>query len=317
MQADKSMSDNSEYQKRIKNYGDLSVALFIATIQGDVKEMETLLDRGAGADSTCKRPGSSQQESILGAAVREDRREAAELLIKRGANVNMICPDGRTALHIALRYGHPEMAQLLIKNGADKDMGFNGGSVYDLAEKAPQKAEETIGVLLEGHNSQGLAKVFRDAARRGNIKTLGLIAALDGFDVDNADHNGNTALMMVAENAKDCPNPGAAIETLIKLGANVEAENYFRETALSAVMAKKDPSPAAVRALIAGGADILRETLAGYSNYEAAIIGGHPEIMPIFEAAYQRRVAATIEQVYAGSETNVTVKPIRLKPQPK
>jgi ankyrin repeat protein len=311
------MSDNSEYQKRIKTYADLSVALFIASIQGDVKEMEALLDRGAGADGTCMRPGSRQQESILGAAVREDRREAAELLIKRGANVNMIGPDGRTALHIAARYGHADMTALLIKNGADRNMPFNSETVYDLAERAPQQAVETIKALLEGYNRPTLGKTFRDAAKRGNVKTLRVIAAKDGFDVEDADHNGNTALMMVAENAKDCTNPAAAIETLIELGANVEAENYFRETALSAVMAKKEPSPAAVRALIAGGADILRETLAGDSNYEAAVIGGHPEIMPIFEAAYQKRVAATIEQVYNGAPDAVTVKPIRLKPQPK
>ncbi|MEZ0260695.1 MAG: ankyrin repeat domain-containing protein, partial [Alphaproteobacteria bacterium] len=265
-------NDNNEYQNRIKTYGELSVALFIATIQGDIKEMEKLLDKGAGVDGTCQRPGSIQQESILGAAVREDRREAAELLIKRGANVNMIGPDGRTALHIAVRYGHADMTALLIKNGADRNMTFTSETVYDIAARAPQQAAETISALLEGYNRQTLGKIFRDVARRGNVKTLHVIAAKEGFDVEDADHNGNTALLMIAENAKDCINAAAAIEALISLGANVEAENYFRETPLSVMMAKKDPSPEAVRALIKGGADILRETLAGYSNYEAALL---------------------------------------------
>lgn len=310
-------NDNSEYHKRIQNAADLSVALFVAAIQGDVKEMEALLDKGAGANGTCRRPGNSQEESILGAAVREDRPESVALLIKRGANVNMIGPDGRTALHIALRYGHADIARLLIENGADKDMGFNGGSVYDLAEKAPRNAEETIGVLLEGVTNQRLATIFRDAARRANLKTMTAIATRDGFDVDSSDHNGNTALMMVAENARDCPDPAASIATLVKLGANIEAENYFRETALSLIMAKKEPSPKAVGALIAGGADILRETLAGYSNYEAAILGGHPEIMPLFEEAYKKRVTDEVGKVYKGAETDMKVRPIRLKQQPK
>jgi ankyrin repeat protein len=308
--------DYNEYQKRIKNFADLNVALFRATTQGDLRAMEELLDKGAGVDGTCRRDGWSGQESILCAAVKDNRIDAAELLIKRGATVNMIGPDGRTALHVAARHGHDKMVKMLVKNGADRSMGFDSGTVFDLAEKAPVNEYETIHALLEGYGLETLGKTFRDAARRGNVNVLEVISAKEGVDVDSPDHHGDTAVHLVAKSAKDMKDPAATIKKLLELGANVDAVNNYGETPLNALCMERDPSPKAVGALIEGGADILRENLAGLTNYEAAIAANNPAIVPLFEAAYEKRVTAEVGKVYEGAANHMKIKPIRLKKPP-
>ncbi len=41
------------------------------------------------------------------------------LLLDRGADVNVIYPDGSTALHAAARQGYKGIVQLLLEKGAD------------------------------------------------------------------------------------------------------------------------------------------------------------------------------------------------------
>lgn len=48
-----------------------------------------------------------------------DNKGAAEVLIKKGADVNLPDNDGRTPLHHAADLGYGEIAELLIKNGAN------------------------------------------------------------------------------------------------------------------------------------------------------------------------------------------------------
>lgn len=63
------------------------------------------------------------------------RREVAELLVERGAEINDGA-GGNTALHAAAYFGHPEMAEWLLERGADT-------SATDYEGKTPlQVAEE-------------------------------------------------------------------------------------------------------------------------------------------------------------------------------
>lgn len=61
---------------------------------------------------------SKKEITPLHWAVVEGRKEAVQLLIAKGADVNAQDERGRTPLHYA---GNVEVAQLLIDNGAEKE----------------------------------------------------------------------------------------------------------------------------------------------------------------------------------------------------
>lgn len=97
-------------------------ALVNAARSGEPDEVERLLDQGA--------PISGRQRdhlTPLHAAAQRGRRDVAELLIARGADVNAVSDDGgHTPLHKAAIVGHTQVAELLIANGAAVDARNSG-----------------------------------------------------------------------------------------------------------------------------------------------------------------------------------------------
>ena len=53
----------------------------------------------------------------LHGAIARDRKETAELLIAKGADVNAKTADGETPLYLAIQFREPETAGLLRKHG--------------------------------------------------------------------------------------------------------------------------------------------------------------------------------------------------------
>ncbi|MCD5327950.1 ankyrin repeat domain-containing protein [Chromobacterium piscinae] len=84
---------------------------------------ELLLDAGAKVNvvSNASPIGSVQKGTPLHYAVFNDNPEVAELLIKRGANINAIDANRRTPLHYAEARSQ-KMAAILLQNGANPEM---------------------------------------------------------------------------------------------------------------------------------------------------------------------------------------------------
>ena len=61
---------------------------------------------------------SSASDRVYATAYR-GHTDMAELLIAKGANVNVKNEDGRTPLHRAVEYGQIALAELLLAHGAD------------------------------------------------------------------------------------------------------------------------------------------------------------------------------------------------------
>ncbi|GBG35102.1 Protein kinase, putative [Hondaea fermentalgiana] len=75
--------------------------------------------------------------------------DTAQLLIDRGAKLDLQNNKGWTALMTACRYEQPDMAQLLIERGAKLDLQNDGGnSALMLACQQPSKAHHTASGLL-------------------------------------------------------------------------------------------------------------------------------------------------------------------------
>ena len=88
----------------------------------------------AGADVNAK---NNTGWALLHSAAYDGRKEIVELLIAKGADVNVKSADGsggRTPLHFAAYYGHEEIVELLISKGADVNAKrSNGATPLDLA----------------------------------------------------------------------------------------------------------------------------------------------------------------------------------------
>jgi len=93
--------------------------LYLATLLGDKKLVEALIDRGA--DINYAGVGVGPGETALHGAIAEKHRDIAELLIKKGANVNARnSRSARTPLHfLAASLDDRKLAELMIKHGAD------------------------------------------------------------------------------------------------------------------------------------------------------------------------------------------------------
>jgi hypothetical protein len=85
-----------------------------AVAHGDLALLETILDAGGDPD---ERGGIGDSETPLFAAARHGRADLAGALIDRGANVNLRCSAGGTALEMAEPY--PKVVAVLARAGAE------------------------------------------------------------------------------------------------------------------------------------------------------------------------------------------------------
>jgi len=89
--------------------------LHLAAGTKDSAVLDELLDRGLQIDAM-----SNNNETPLMIAARKGSLDCLQMLLQRGADMNIQSPPtGETALHIAVYFGYDESACLLIKEGAD------------------------------------------------------------------------------------------------------------------------------------------------------------------------------------------------------
>jgi ankyrin repeat protein len=127
-------------------------------------------------------------------------KQAVELLILEGANLNARGKLGDTALMNAALKGHIEIVEFLISKGADVSLTDNWGNtaLIDSAKYARDAACGVIALLVD-HNADVNAKnklgltalIF--AAQGGHVENLGCLIA-EGADVNAKSKSGETAL---------------------------------------------------------------------------------------------------------------------------
>jgi hypothetical protein len=99
-----------------------TMALIRASSRGHKKVVEVLVDKGARIDL-------QREDSVtaLMAASENGEREVVELLVEKGASVDLQMEDGRTALMLASFEGQREVVEVLVDKGARIDLQTEDG----------------------------------------------------------------------------------------------------------------------------------------------------------------------------------------------
>jgi ankyrin repeat protein len=152
-------------------------------------------------------------------AARQGSVEAARALAESGAHLNLADPDGTTALELAILNGHFDTAAMLAENGADPNIADSAG----------------MAALYAAVDTNTLGEIYGRPARKSTDK----LSALDLVPI------------LLAHGA----NPNAALKSPTLNRAHTPGEPSLGEGTTPLMRAAKNGDTAAIRVLMAHGAD--------------------------------------------------------------
>ncbi|MCX6627896.1 MAG: ankyrin repeat domain-containing protein [Candidatus Solibacter sp.] len=271
--------------KTADEYGETPLTL--AAANGNAVLVEKLLQ--AGADANAARWDG---ETALMIAANSGNAEVVKQLIARGAEVNAAeSRKGQTALMWAAAEGHPDVVQVLIDHKADIHAASKSGFTA-LVFAAVKNDAQSVRQLLAAGASANFAlpdgtKILLVAVSHKSTLAAGAFAD-GGADPNVADRGGNTPLHTAAQ-AGDVE----LVKKLLAKGADANARTakaaaggrgggggFFRQVAgeqTPLMVAAKANRPEAMRALVAGGADVGLKAQDGTTLLMSAAGSGHVE----------------------------------------
>jgi len=260
-------------------------ALYKAAEQGDLPEVQSLLDSGAPVNGVVEvRFGNTTYplEAAIG------HPEVAKALIAAGADVNAHAPVMGTAgpLFSAAATGHPEVVRLLLASGARVDQRVIGGVTPLCWAFGATDRSEVIALLLQA----GADVNARDDSRRvplhsaagsGNPEYVSLLLQA-GADVTARDNAGCTPLHLGAASKR----PDQVVKSLLDAGAEVNArttDERFGQLPLAIHRAAGNEveAPGAIRLLLAAGSEVDVADKDGMTPLHWAALMGHEEVVGI------------------------------------
>jgi uncharacterized protein len=169
--------------------------LHLAVVLGFIPAVQLLLQAGADPEL----PGEPVNAHALHAAAHANQPVCAELLIKFKANMEARDAEDRTPLMVAALFGTPEVARVLVQHGANiaaTEAQFRATALHFAAFKGDAKTVEVLlassGVNVDAKNRSGGSPLFV-AARRGHLPVVKLLIA-KGADFHLRDKDGKTVL---------------------------------------------------------------------------------------------------------------------------
>ena len=203
-----------------------------AAKKGDVAMINKLLDEGAKIDEPNL---NGQKLSSLGWSLYACKFDAAELLLRRGANINSADSSGFTYLHQAVYYCHGEkklssFLEHLIQQGANVNAHDTQGAtplMYAVQYNYLPIAEFLLarGADVNAHDKRGATPLIY-AVQNYNLPIAALLLT-KGADVNASDNQGDTPLIYAVQN-NDLP----MAEFLLARGADVNAHDKRGDTPL-------------------------------------------------------------------------------------
>jgi uncharacterized protein (TIGR02145 family) len=202
-----------------------------------------------------------------------------EMLLNKGANVNLQSNNGWTALIIASEGGNAEIVKLLLDHGANPDIkNIDGMSAMHMALERGNRNTDIITLLLEKGAKPDLLTIngttpLMMASNTGNTEIVQLL--LDrGANVNLRTNNMGTALMQacnveVSELMEVYQERNYEIvKLLLQKGANLDLQNIEGETAL--YLASKNGNTGIVKFLLDQGANPELKNTKGKTAFDDA-----------------------------------------------
>jgi serine/threonine-protein phosphatase 6 regulatory ankyrin repeat subunit B len=183
------------------------------------------------------------------------------LLARSPTLLNARTQDGATALHIAVQKDFLRVVDVLLSAGADPNIADNSGSSPLIKAHRTEIARRLLdgGADVNAHSLAGRTALMI-AARSDSSASLVALLLQRRADVAAADNNGYNSLMWAA-----CKNHVDVMSLLLQAPgvpeAWVNAQAHDGSTTLT--VASEHGATAAVKALIAAGADVHLATNAG------------------------------------------------------
>lgn len=276
--------------------------LCMAALGGDVDAVESLLDGRLEVDARHSCGGFT----ALQAAAAAGHNEVVELLLGRGAQVDVRSSHGLTALHVAVAEGRTYVMELLLNSGANVN-ARTGGPLLPYLSHPPVRGwtplhfaaharyQSAVALLLDKgaevnpEDDQGFTPLH-DAAVAGHTDVVTLLLAegakhdifsasavgtVDGakelIEADPAlvharDRRGRTALYYAARRGD-----GQLVECLLAHGA--EAKARARDGLTPLAVAASSGHLHAVKLLLANGAEVTSAALeAAVRSDQAAVL---------------------------------------------
>jgi len=190
-----------------------------------------------------KLPGTDREFAmeLCFAAAKGSMTTVQKMLERKGAHVNEVDYDERTALHVASAHGHFEVVELLIASKADVQATDSWG--HTALDEAVKSGHEDIQAALRLAGAEGgntprehdvqKAQAIDDGIRMCKAAAAGSIPALRALlaaraDVSASDYDGRTALHVAAAKGNL-----EAVLWLLDMSAHVDQCDNFGLTALS------------------------------------------------------------------------------------
>lgn len=172
-----------------------------AAINNQTTIVDYYLNKGADIDAI----GGDLKSTPLQWAVRQGHLSMVVLLLKRGANYNILDIEGCNALHLAAQFGHTPIVAYLVAKGMDIDFPDANGmtalmwSAYRVSKVDPTRLLLTMGASHKLCDYQHKNTALHWAVHAKNLTAITLLLDF-GADVDVLNANDESPLTLARRN---------------------------------------------------------------------------------------------------------------------
>ncbi|MDF3048227.1 MAG: hypothetical protein K0R73_1345 [Candidatus Midichloriaceae bacterium] len=218
---------NNSHLPGVFYQADYSRLLLLAAKKGDIGAASNLLSKGANINSQIKESGFTP----LMVAVENKFGNLTQYLTLRGADLNIIDNNGRSALHLASQAQDYAAINFLLDNGANMHLvDIEGKEALDYLPE-----DKRVSIIVSRLTSQEeFDKALLDFSASGSY--LGASLTLNkGANINTLDASGNTPLILAA-----CTGNKNLILLLLAHGANPITHNKFNLGAMECAINRND-----------------------------------------------------------------------------
>ncbi|AUD40355.1 ankyrin repeat family protein [Flamingopox virus FGPVKD09] len=199
--------------------------------------------------------------------IREDELKIAQLLISKGAKLDIKNEYGYTPLRNTVINGNIELTKLLLDKGADASIKCNGMTIFEISTLS-QNVEMIKEIIKRcGYNND--SRILCRVASKGYINVIHFLLDI-GFNVNSFDSFGETPLHAATRSGSI-----ETVNALISYGCIVDIKDNIGSTPLMHACRYKDIS----QLLIEKGADPNISNIHGYTPLHNAAAYGSVDVV--------------------------------------